>query len=182
MVNFLLSIMADLENLTDLQPLGGCSDDNFRYHFKPQGGCTEDNFCYHFKLKCGKCGEITQKETYVSLVETVPLPIGKGNTHLIQKCKFCCRDGTVTMITGRGRPLTHEDSEAKKSAPLMLFECRGYEPLDFVFRGEWQAVSLDGTKFTGIDLSGGEEYVDYDEKGGYPVMISNPRAAFHVVK
>ncbi|PHT35241.1 hypothetical protein CQW23_27041 [Capsicum baccatum] len=176
MVNFLLSIMADLENLTDLQP---------------QGGCTDDNFRYHFKLKCGKCGEITQKETYVSLVETVPLPIGKGNTHLIQKCKFCCRDGTVTMITGRGRPLTHEDSEANKSAPLMLFECRGYEPLDFVFRGEWQAVSvsssllsalLDGTKFTGIDLSGGEEYVDYDEKGGYPVMISNPRAAFHVVK
>lgn len=40
------------------------------------------------QLKCGKCGEITQKETYVSLVETVPLPIGKGNTHLIQKVTY----------------------------------------------------------------------------------------------
>lgn len=46
------------------------------------------------------------------------------------------------MITGHGRPLTHADSEAGKSAPLMLFECRGFEPLDYVFRGEWKAESV----------------------------------------
>ncbi|XP_059314580.1 uncharacterized protein LOC132065282 [Lycium ferocissimum] len=166
MVNFQLMITAELENLTNLQP---------------QGGCNDDNFPYHFKLKCGNCGEITQKETYVSLGETVPLPIGKGRTHLIQKCKFCSRDGTVTMITGRGRPLTHADSQAGKYAPLMVFECRGFEPLDFVFRGEWKAESLEGTKFEGIDLSG-DEFAEYDEKGECPVMISNPQAKFDVVK
>ncbi|XP_016468261.1 uncharacterized protein LOC107790807 [Nicotiana tabacum] len=166
MVNFLLAITAELENLTNLQP---------------QGGCTDPDFPYHFKLKCGNCGEITQKETCVILGGTVPLPIGKGTTHLIQKCKFCSRDGTVTMITGRGRPLTHGDSQAGKYAPLMLFECRGFEPLDFAFLGEWQAESLEGTKFEGIDLSG-DEFADYDEKGEYPVMISNPRATFNVVK
>lgn len=57
------------------------------------------------------------------------------------------------MITGRGRPLTHEDSEAKKSAPLMLFECRGYEPLDFVFRGEWQAVSVSSSLLSALVFS-----------------------------
>ncbi|KAJ8552118.1 hypothetical protein K7X08_028561 [Anisodus acutangulus] len=118
---------AELENLTNLQPRGGRNADNFRYNFK---------------LKCGKCGEITQKETYVSLGETVYPPLGKGHTHLVQKGKFCSRDGTVTMITGRGHPLTHGDSQTGTYAPLMVFECRGFEPLDFVFRGKWKAESL----------------------------------------
>lgn len=34
MVNYLLQITADLENLTDLQPQGGCDDPNFSYLFK----------------------------------------------------------------------------------------------------------------------------------------------------
>ncbi|KAK4358455.1 hypothetical protein RND71_020684 [Anisodus tanguticus] len=104
MVNFMLMITAELENLTNLQPQGGCNDDNFPYHFKLEMcfqtlGALEilavpivpwplSIFrlnCPAPKLKCGNCGEITQKETYVSLGETVPLPIGKGHTHLIQK-------------------------------------------------------------------------------------------------
>ncbi|XP_073130390.1 uncharacterized protein [Henckelia pumila] len=58
------------------------------------------------------------------------------------KCKFCAREGTVTMISGRGRPLTHADAENGKSAPLMLFDCRGYEPLDFVFGSGWKVESV----------------------------------------
>ncbi|XP_004251192.2 uncharacterized protein [Solanum lycopersicum] len=173
MVKFMLLIKAELDNITDLQPQGGCDDDNFRYYFK---------------LKCTLCGEITQKETYVRLVETVPHPVGKGHirlgkghTHLVQKCKFCGRDGTITMISGLGRPLTHADSAAGKSAPLMLFDCRGFEPLDYVFRGEWEAESLKGTIFEGIDLSG-DEFVEYDERGEAPVMTSRPSATFNVVK
>lgn len=34
MVNHMLMICADLENLTDLQPQGGCDDPNFTYLFK----------------------------------------------------------------------------------------------------------------------------------------------------
>ncbi|KAL5558748.1 hypothetical protein UlMin_034959 [Ulmus minor] len=166
MVNYLLQITADLENLTDLQP---------------QGGCDDPNFSYLFKLKCGRCGELSQRETCVALNESVPLPVGKGTTHLIQKCKFCGRDGTVTMIPGRGRPLTHENSESGKYSPLMLFDSRGYELVDYVFAGGWKAVSLEGTKFDDIDLSAGE-FAEYDEKGECPVMISNLRATFEVVK
>lgn len=46
------------------------------------------------------------------------------------------------MVPQRGRPLTQEDSEAGKYAPLMLFDCRGYEPVDFAFRGLWKAESV----------------------------------------
>uniref|UniRef100_A0A803PFM5 Uncharacterized protein n=1 Tax=Cannabis sativa TaxID=3483 RepID=A0A803PFM5_CANSA len=159
-------ITAELENLTDLQP---------------QGGCDDPNFSYLFKLKCGRCGEETQKETSLTLSETVPLAVGKGTVHLSQKCKFCGRDGTITMIPGRGKPLSHGDSEAGKFSPLMMFECRGYEPLNYLFVDGWKAVSLEGTKFDEIDLSDGE-FAEYDEKGECPVMISNLRSTFVVVK
>ena len=38
-------------------------------------------------MKCGNCGEVSQKETCVTLNETVPLPKSKGTTHLVQKVK-----------------------------------------------------------------------------------------------
>ncbi|XAR69272.1 hypothetical protein NMG60_11000800 [Bertholletia excelsa] len=166
MVNYMLMITAELENLTNLQP---------------EGGCDDPNFSYFFKLKCGYCGEVTQKETCVSLNETVPVPKSKGITHLAQKCKFCSREGTVTMIAGQGRPLTQEISEAGNYSPLMGFDCRGFEPLEFAFGGGWKVESIEGTQFDGVDLSGGE-FAEYDEKGECPVMISNPRAVFSVVK
>ncbi|KAL7164533.1 hypothetical protein ACSBR2_040438 [Camellia fascicularis] len=166
MVNLMLMITAELENLTNLQP---------------QGGCDDPNFTYYFKMRCGNCGEVTQKETCVSLNETVSLHQGKNTTNLVQKCKFCGRDGTVTMITGRGRPLTQETSQSGNHTPLMLFDCRGYEPVEFLFGSGWKVESLKGTKFDDVDLSEGE-FAEYDEKGECPVMISNLRAVFNVVK
>ncbi|XVE97639.1 hypothetical protein REPUB_Repub03eG0036100 [Reevesia pubescens] len=170
MVKYMLKIAADLENLTNLQP---------------QDGCDDPSFAYLFKLKCENCGELSQRETCVSLGDTFPLPVGKGKgkgtTNLVQKCKFCMREGTVTMIPGRGQPLTQAESEEGKYAPLMLFESRGYEPVGFIFGGGWKVESLEGTKFEDVDLSGGD-FAEYDEKGECPVMISNLRFTFDVVK
>ncbi|KAJ6698082.1 hypothetical protein OIU79_011590 [Salix purpurea] len=184
-------------------------------------------------IKCGRCGEVSQKETCVTLNDTVSLHQGKGTSHLIQKCKFCGRDGTVTMIPGKGKPLTQELSEGGKYAPLMLFDFRGYEPEGFVFSGAWNAESeyahdflfamlffpfvvdfelgaayetlrpvcisqtfktclygrklyiqgelIAGTKYEDIDLSG-DDFNEYDEKGECPVMISNLRSKFEVVR
>ncbi|KAL8101608.1 hypothetical protein AgCh_033493 [Apium graveolens] len=164
MVNYRLMITAELENLTKLQP---------------DGGCDNPSFSYYFKMKCGNCGELTKKETYVSLNEVVPM--GKGTANLVQKCKFCGREGNVTMISGKGSALTQELSESGKYAPVMQFDCRGYEPVEFVFGTGWEAESIAGTKFKDIDLSEGE-FSEYDEKGECPVMISNLRATFDVVK
>ncbi|XP_020960935.1 UPF0587 protein C1orf123 homolog isoform X2 [Arachis ipaensis] len=184
MVLLMLMITADLENLTNLQP---------------QFGCNDPDFSYMFKVKCGNCGELSQKETCVSLKETISIPRSRGIAHLFQKpyhrkfpwtrilsyiqkqCKFCGRDGTVAMIEGRGQPLTHSQSQSGKYAPLMLFDCRGYEPVDFLFADGWTAESLEGTTFGNIDLSSGD-FADYDEKGECPVTISNLRSTFEVVK
>lgn len=63
------------------------------------------------------------------------------------------REGTVTMIPGKGRPLTQEDCEGGKFAPLMLFDCRGYEPVGFVFGSGWkvESVSFCSSSFSTLD-------------------------------
>ncbi|WCJ29561.1 CXXC motif containing zinc binding protein [Euphorbia peplus] len=167
MVKYMLMIAADLDSITNLQPHGGCDDPSFQFLFK---------------VKCGNCGEVSQKETCVILDETVSVPGSRSTAHLVQKCKFCGRDGTVLMVPGYGKPLTLETSEQGDYAPLMMLDCRGYEPEGFVFSGgEWKAESVAGTKYEGIDLSDGE-FSEYDEKGECPVMISNLRSKFEVVK
>ncbi|KAK1311858.1 hypothetical protein QJS10_CPA07g00923 [Acorus calamus] len=164
MVFFMLYVSAELDKLTDIQP---------------EGGCDDPNFVYLFKLRCENCGELTQKETCVVLGETVPLTNGRGTANLVQKCKFCGREGTIQMIPGQGRPLTLETSQSGGSAPVMLFECRGFEPVDYVFGDGWKAESTEGTKFN-MDLSDGE-FSEYDEKGEFPVEITNLRGTFKVV-
>ncbi|KAJ8448867.1 hypothetical protein Cgig2_011488 [Carnegiea gigantea] len=70
MVNYMLKITAEVENVKSLQPMGGCDD---------------PNFTFYFKLRCENCGEMTPKETAVSLEEEVPLPKSRGHAHLLQK-------------------------------------------------------------------------------------------------
>ncbi|MQM16275.1 hypothetical protein Taro_049234 [Colocasia esculenta] len=161
---FLLSFKADLDNLTDLQPRGGCDDPNYGYFLK---------------LKCEGCGEITQKETCVMLSETVSVPNSRGTANLVQRCKFCARGGSVLMIPGHGKPLTLQLSEAQLPTPLMVFECRGFEPVEFVFGDGWTAQSRSGTVYE-IDLFQGE-FAEYDEDDQCPVGLSNPEASFKVV-
>ncbi|XP_073006929.1 uncharacterized protein [Typha latifolia] len=165
MVFYLLHFTAELENLTNLQPRGGCDD---------------PNYTYYFKVKCENCGEISQKTTWVALSESVSLTNGRGTANLVQKCKLCGRDGTIQMIPGQGQPLTIELSQAGKNSRLMVFDCRGFEPVDFVFSDGWKAESLSGTTFD-IDLSE-DEFAEYDEKGECPVGITNLQSLFKVVK
>ncbi|MCL7030350.1 hypothetical protein MKW94_015909 [Papaver nudicaule] len=151
MVNLILMITAELDELTDLQPQDGCDDANFPFLLSPKGTCL------------------------------VAVPKSRGTTNLVQKCKFCGREGNIAMIPGKGRPLTTEDGETERYAPLMLFDSKGIEPVEFAFGDGWKVQSTDGTKFEGIDLSSGE-YSEYCEKGQSPVMISNLKSKFEVLK
>ncbi|KAG1367650.1 putative CXXC motif containing zinc binding protein [Cocos nucifera] len=127
MVFYMLYFTAELENLTNLQPRGGCDDLSYPYYFK---------------VKCENCGEISQKETCVTMSESVPLPNGRGTANLVQKCKLCGREGSIQMIPGHGQPLTLELSQRELITGLMVFDCRGFEPVDFSFSDGWKAESV----------------------------------------
>ena len=94
MVFYLLSISAELENLTNLQPRGGCDDPSYRYYFKVvliriKGFVSDFGFLNQIlwcdQVKCENCGEISQKETCVTMSETVPLSSGRATANLVQK-------------------------------------------------------------------------------------------------
>ncbi|RWW45979.1 hypothetical protein BHE74_00048137, partial [Ensete ventricosum] len=106
MVFYILDFTAELENLTNLQQRGGCSDPNYTYYFK---------------------------------VSATLLLI----TYLIVlQCKLCGREGTIQMVPGHGEPLTIERSQAGIRSKLMVFDCRGFEPVNFSFENRWKAESV----------------------------------------
>ncbi|KAH7299012.1 hypothetical protein KP509_25G069400 [Ceratopteris richardii] len=155
MVLLSLEIRAELENLTNLQP----SD--------------ASEFPYFFKVKCNSCGEITEKYSSITFSEWVDLPNSRGKAHLVQRCKFCSREGSITMLEGKGKPYTQDDSEGRKYVPMACFDCRGIEPCEFLFRSGWIATGASsGAKFEDIDLTDGE-FAEYDEKASCPVGIGN---------
>ena len=61
---------------------------------------------------------------------------------LLSQCKLCGRDGTIVMIPGQGTPLTIEQSQKGEKTCLMVFDCRGYEPVEFSFGAGWKAESV----------------------------------------
>jgi len=46
------------------------------------------------------------------------------------------------MIPGQGQPLTLEQSQAEQFSALMVFDCRGFEPIGFSFGDGWKAESV----------------------------------------
>ncbi|XP_042518821.1 CXXC motif containing zinc binding protein-like isoform X2 [Macadamia integrifolia] len=128
MVNFMLTITAKLVNLTNLQP---------------QGGIDDPNFSYYFKMKCNHCGEISKKATCVNLDEIILFPTRRSFTNLVQTCKLCERVGSVKLIPGYGRPLSIECGQYEIYKPLMVFDCKGLEPVDFIFGNGWRADSME---------------------------------------
>lgn len=63
------------------------------------------------------------------------------------------------MLPGQGRPLTLEAGQSAEYSTLMLFDCRGYDPVDFVFTGGWKAVSVSFHIF--LSLAKGYKCSDY---------------------
>ncbi|EGV97654.1 UPF0587 protein C1orf123-like [Cricetulus griseus] len=60
-----LQLKATLENVTNLRPLG------------------ED----FLKMKCGNCGEISEKWQYIGLMDSVALKGGRGSASMVQSAK-----------------------------------------------------------------------------------------------
>lgn len=70
------------------------------------------------------------------------------------QCKFCDKVGNITVIPGRDKPYTLEDSESGKFVPVGCFDCRGIEPTEFSFRDGWAAegVSIQDLVFLMLDI------------------------------
>ncbi|KAK0410066.1 hypothetical protein QR680_004924 [Steinernema hermaphroditum] len=136
---FALEIKANLVGVTDLRPE------------------DYENFRWYLKLKCTQCGEVTENWVYADITEAQELSKGHGIGHIVGKCSFCARQNTVEILTDSYKSYSVEKNE--QFQPIVRFECRGAEPVDFDFRVGWRAE--------GIESSTVFEDIDLNEKDGY---------------
>ncbi|KAF9455122.1 DUF866-domain-containing protein [Macrolepiota fuliginosa MF-IS2] len=153
MVRLELSIKAELENVTELQP------------------ATED-FEYFFKVKCTSCNEVHPKVVSLNRVEEHEVSGGKHSTaHFVWKCSLCKRESSAKFETSyKVKSYTSENGQFQ---PLLVIECRGLEFIGFDPKGTWKCVGTTGMVFHEVELvSAEDEWTDYDEKAALPVGVS----------
>nr|KAF6504561.1 CXXC motif containing zinc binding protein [Rousettus aegyptiacus] len=80
-------------------------------------------------MKCGSCGEISEKWQYIRQMDSVALKGGRGSASMVQKCKLCARENSIDILSSTIKSYNAEDNEKFKT--IVEFECRGLEPVDF---------------------------------------------------
>ena len=101
--------------------------------------------------------------------DQVEMSNSRGTTNVSMKCKFCKSDGSINVELDSVKPYSIESSG--QFAPLVILECRGWEPTEFVPTEGFQCFGENsGTRFTDIDLTE-LEWVEYDEKAAESVEI-----------
>ncbi|KAL5020933.1 hypothetical protein ScPMuIL_000088 [Solemya velum] len=161
MVKIGLQFKATLENLTNLRP----EDEDFRWYVR---------------LKCANCGEVTKEFQYLTLTENAPLKGGRGHASMVLKCKLCMRENSIDIIQETIAPYTEGDSGRFKT--VVVFDCRGVEPIDFSPRIGYTADSSgSATKFSEVSLIEGD-WCDYDEKISESVGVYEIEHKFVTVK
>ncbi|XP_028940580.1 CXXC motif containing zinc binding protein [Antrostomus carolinensis] len=99
-------------------------------------------------LKCGNCGEVSEKWQYLRLMDSAPLKGGRGSATMVQKCKLCSRENSIDILSQTIKP----------------YNCRGLEPVDFQPQAGFAAEGAEsGTPFNDINLLE-KDWNDYDEK------------------
>uniref|UniRef100_A0A8C5K383 CXXC motif containing zinc binding protein n=1 Tax=Jaculus jaculus TaxID=51337 RepID=A0A8C5K383_JACJA len=145
-----LQLKATLENVTNVRPVG-------------------EDFRWYLKMKCGNCGEISEKWQYIRVMDSVALKGGRGSASMVQKCKLCARENSIEILSSAIKSYNAEDSEKFKT--IVEFECRGLEPVDFQPQAGFAAEGVEsGTVFMDINLQE-KDWTDYDEKAQESVGI-----------
>jgi hypothetical protein len=161
MVKIALQMMCRLDNIDDLKTSGS-------------------KFKWWLKFTCSNCGETTDKWNGICLDEYTPAARGSNIYHFMSKCKFCLRENSMTIIENSITPFIAENQEQYQT--IVVFDCRGIEPIDFSPRTGWIVRTAEnGKEFTDIDLTDGE-WEDYCDKTMKPVGIYQIQYKFLKIK
>lgn len=149
MPTFLLCLKGNLENVAALKLSG------------------ENRFAVTLKDTSGE----DTKEVVVTTEEELPLSGSRGTAHFVMKWdKASKKECYINVIEVKGvtREMTEEDNG--NFVPMIGFECRGVEPIDFRPEDGFVAESTGGKTFEGVDLSE-KDWCDFDDDAGVPVGV-----------
>ncbi|CAH1993253.1 unnamed protein product [Acanthoscelides obtectus] len=160
MVKITLRIQATLEGIQQLET-------------------NHPNYNFLLKLKCTSCGEITEK--WQDICESLKYPgkTGRSENNYIAKCKLCGRENSIDIIPDSNAPYTNDDQG--KFKPIVSFDCRGLEPVEFTPGEGWTIVAESGQIFENVDLTE-KEWVEYDTKSQQSVGVFDFESGFMIVK
>ena len=166
MVRIALQLKATLDNVTD-------------FHVQ-----SPDEFIWYLKFNCTKCHTQSDKYHDVTLQESSSIAGSRGEANFLMKCKFCSQEGNLNIEPGKGTVnYTADDSDGHAFKTIVVFECRGIEPVDWQPGDGWACQGIESnTKFNQIDLSDDKEWMDYDEKAKQAVGINDFEFKFVKVK
>lgn len=147
---FVLSLSAETEGIASIEGLG--EEMQYTVDFQQSGGS---------EVKAG---------VVVSLDETIDPGGGGTECHALLKWGGKTQS-TITMmeIPGVTRAFAEADS-GSEPVPLIAMECRGCEPIAWAVGEGWKVTVTSGQVFEDVDLS--EDWTEFDEGTGEPVMIS----------
>ncbi|KAH8297005.1 hypothetical protein KR044_003213 [Drosophila immigrans] len=150
MVRVGLQISATLENIDKLE--------------------TDADYAFFFKLTCSNCGETSQK--WHDVIESERVQQDSRNPdgfNFYMKCKMCGRENSMDVVEKSSVAYTSDDAGSFKT--IVVFDCRGVEPVEFSPRSGWKVQSAEnGQAFEDVDLSD-DDWVEYDQKNNNSVGI-----------
>lgn len=154
MVKYFLKASAELDNVTDLQPID----------------TTENPFEYTFHIQCTSCRQVHGKPVTINRFEKHEMDGSRGEASFVFRCRDCKGEHSAS-ITRTKETVTIE--KAGKFVPILEIDARGVEFVEFIPDGQFECRGAETTtRFDDVDLSDGEWY-DYDEKANAEVSITD---------
>ncbi|CAO2594469.1 CXXC motif containing zinc binding protein [Lemmus lemmus] len=126
MGKIVLQFKVTLDNITNLWPM------------------DEDSWWY-LKMKCGNCGEISEKWQHIRLMDSVALK--GGSAFMVPKYELCVQENAIEILSSTIKSYNTEDNEKFKT--IVAFEPWSLEPM----------------------ASSPSDWTDYDEKAQESVGI-----------
>ncbi|XP_070493364.1 UPF0587 protein GA18326 isoform X2 [Chironomus tepperi] len=142
---------------------------------------TGYNYSYFLKLRCNNCGE--SDDVWHDICEEERTHQNTRNAkgfNMLIKCKMCSRENTIDIVEDSNDIYLEDDTG--KFKPIVTFDCRGIEPIDFDPReGFVVKSSNNGNTFVNVEIENGD-WCDFDEKNGNSVAISEFKSNFVKIK
>lgn len=141
---------------------------------------TTEEFDWFVKVKCSSCGEDSGRGWHsIRLDSECETKRGRVSVNFARKCKFCSREGTLTIVKNSVKQLKSPGNGVNCDyTELARFDCRGgLEPVEFTPMGGWVVETSSGVKFRDVDLTE-KEWAGYDERGKQPVGVYDFQSRF----
>lgn len=152
MVKFYLKVQAELQNVTDVQPVD----------------TPQSPYEYIFKIQCTNCREVHPKPVNINRFEQHEITGSRGEASFVFRCKACKSEHSA-QITRTKEKITAEKN--REWVKILEIDARGIEFLEFTPEGRWECSGAETTsKFDEVDLED-LEWHDYDEKAQDEVSI-----------